>query len=161
MNQMDLAHIITHYVNEKGDSVSPKKLQKLLYYVEAWNMVHIGEPLINEEFEAWVHGPVLPSVYRQLKGFGFNNLQVINEEEDSAAKEIQGIIEKNKLSDDQLGVIYSVLNKYGGLSAFELEMLSHNEAPWVEARGGVPPHMSCKEIIPKPRMRAFYSSLIA
>ncbi len=161
MNQMDLAHIITHYINEKGDNVSPKKLQKLLYYVEAWNMVHLGTPLINEDFEAWVHGPVLPSVYRQLKEFGFNNLRVINEEEDAAEKEIAEIIKNNQLNEDQLSVVYSVLDKYGSMSAFELEILTHNESPWLEARAGIPPHISCNAIIPKQKMKSFYASLIA
>ena len=80
MTAEDLAHIVTHYLNQKGDSVSPKKLQKLLYYIEAWHLVHIGVPLIDEEFQAWVHGPVLPSLYHQLKEFGFNDLKVVAEE---------------------------------------------------------------------------------
>ena len=61
MKASDIAHIVTYYVNQKGDTISPKKLQKLLFYVEAWNLVHLKIPLIEEDFEAWVHGPVLPS----------------------------------------------------------------------------------------------------
>jgi uncharacterized phage-associated protein len=161
MTGHDLAHIVTHYLNQKGDSVSPKKLQKLLYYIEAWHLVHIGTPLIDEEFQAWVHGPVLPSLYHKLKEFGFNNLEVVAEELDSPDAEVDAIKKRNKLSEDQIELIYSVLDKYGGLSSFQLEMLSHKEAPWLEARGDAKPHESCRNIISKKRMKEFYSGLIA
>jgi len=155
----DLAHIITHYVNQKGDTVSHKKLQKLLYYVEAWHLVHLTDPILDENFEAWVHGPVVPELYHQLKEYGFNDLKVVNDEHDTVDKEIQAIIENNKLTQDQLDLIDSVLTKYGGLSSMELELLTHNEAPWIEARQGLAPHKSCKNKISKERMREFYSSL--
>lgn len=159
MKSWDVAHIVTHYVNQKGDTVSHKKLQKLLYYVEAWHLVHMNSPLLDEDFEAWVHGPVVPELYQKLKEFGFNDLKVVNEEQDTVDKEIQSIIDNNKITDDQLDLIYSVLNKYGGLSSLELELLSHSEAPWIEARQGLAPHEPCNNKISKDRMQEFYSSL--
>lgn len=156
----DLAQIVTHYINEKGDTVSPKKLQKLLYYVEAWNLVHLTDPLLIEDFQAWVHGPVLPSLYHELKEFKFNDLRVIAEEFDTPSQLILSIIEKNKLSQEQLDLIYTVLDKYGSLNSLQLELLTHSEKPWIEAREGYPPHVSCKNIITKEKMKEFYSSLI-
>lgn len=159
MKAWELGHIITHYVNQKGDSVSHKKLQKLLYYVDAWHLVNFNYPIVDEDFEAWVHGPVIPSLYQQLKEFGFNDLKVINEEYDTVDEEIHAIIIENNLSEDQVDFINSVLNKYGGLSSFDLELLSHSEAPWIEARNGYEPHQSCKVVIPKQRMHEFYSTM--
>lgn len=53
------------------ESMTPKKLQKLLYYAYSWDMVFENEDidnldvfLFNEEFEAWVHGPVIPDIWR-------------------------------------------------------------------------------------------------
>lgn len=159
MNSWDLAHIITHFVNQKGDSVSHKKLQKLLYYVEAWHLVNFDDEILDENFEAWVHGPVIPELYQKLKEFGYNNLRVINEEYDTIDDEISAIIEKNNLTRVQLDLIEGVLNRYGSLTSFELELLSHSEAPWIEARNNIPPHKVCKNIILKSRMKEFYSSL--
>lgn len=159
MKAYDLAHIVTNFVNQKGDTVSHKKLQKLIYYVEAWNLVHLEEPLINEDFEAWVHGPVVPELYQQLKEFGFNQIEVVNDEFDTIDEQIQEIIINNKLTENQLELIYSVLNKYGGLSSLELELLSHSESPWIEAREGYAPHQTCNKIITKARMKEFYTSL--
>ncbi|SFI28549.1 Panacea domain-containing protein [Halpernia frigidisoli] len=159
MNSWDLGHIITNYVNQKGDTVSHKKLQKLLYYVEAWHLVNFKKPILQEDFQAWVHGPVIPDLYQKLKDFGFNDLAIINEEEETVDKEIEYIIKKNEIDSNQLDFIYSVLDNYGSLSSFDLELLSHNEKPWIEARGNCAPHERCTNIISKKSMFKFYSEL--
>lgn len=159
MKAGDLGHIITHYINQKGDTVSHKKLQKLIYYVDAWHLVHFEASIVNENFEAWVHGPVVRELYHELKEFGFNNLKVVNDELDTVDEEIEAIIAKNGINSDQIGLIESVLNKYGSLSSLELELLTHNEAPWIEGRDGFAPHQVCTNVISKQRMRDFYSAL--
>ncbi len=54
-----------------GWNLSHLKLQKILYIA---HMVFVGRnggsPLVDEEFEAWDYGPILPSIYHRLKGFG-------------------------------------------------------------------------------------------
>ncbi len=159
MNSWDLGHIITNYVNQKGDTISHKKLQKLLYYVEAWHLVNFNNPILSEDFQAWVHGPVVPELYHKLKEFGFNDLKVVNDEFETVDEEIKNIIEKNEISDETIEFIYSVLDRYGSLTSFELELLSHSEAPWLEARQDYPPHAPCTNIISKDRMKEFYSNI--
>lgn len=161
MTASDLAHIITHYINQKGDTISPKKLQKLLYYVEAWNLVYFKKPLIDEDFQAWVHGPVLPSIYHQLKEYKWNNIKVVVDEEDTPDELVQSIIKKNHLSEDTLSLIYSVLDKYGSLNSLQLELLTHSESPWLNARKGIPPHQNCNNVISKKEMKEFYRSKLA
>jgi uncharacterized phage-associated protein len=52
-------------------SISNLELQKILYLAHMYHMAsHGGAPLINEAFEAWDYGPVVPVVYRHVKGFG-------------------------------------------------------------------------------------------
>lgn len=158
MRASSLGHIITDYVNSMGDSVSPKKLQKLVYYVEAWHLVHFDKALVKEDFEAWMHGPVVPDLYREFKKFGFNNIRTINDELDLADARIRKVAKANDLSDNQLELIFSVLNRYGPLSSFELEMLTHSEKPWIEARADFLPHQRCTNIISKDVMKRFYTS---
>lgn len=158
MKATALGHIITEYLNSKGITVSPKKLQKLVYYVEAWHLVHLNSELIEENFEAWVHGPVVPELYQDLKKFGYNNIEIINNEIDSPEDRIEKVAKDNGITENQLELIYSVLNKYGTLNSFELEMLTHSEQPWIEAREGFPPHERCKILILKNRMKEFYSA---
>jgi len=160
MTVKDLAYIVTLYVNGKGEVVSPKKLQKLMYYVEAWNLVYLEEPFFEEDFEAWVHGPVLPSLYRSLKDYGFNNIKVINDVIEDEFTLIDKIAKDNNLSKDQMELIQSVLDQYASLNPFELEMLTHSEEPWITARGNTPPHVSCRNKISKESMKEFFSQKI-
>ena len=46
------------------------KIQKLLYLAHGFWLVDADAPLVNEMFEAWKFGPVLPSLYHECKGFG-------------------------------------------------------------------------------------------
>lgn len=59
----------------RGWSVSNLALQKILYVA---HMVHLGrtqKPLLPEIFEAWDYGPVIPSLYHQVKMFGAGPVQ--------------------------------------------------------------------------------------
>lgn len=57
-------------------SVSNLELQKILYLAHMYHMAqHNGAPLINEAFEAWNYGPVVPEVYQHVKGFGSGPIQ--------------------------------------------------------------------------------------
>lgn len=54
----------------RGWQVSNLALQKILYIA---HMVHLGRhnvPLVPDTFEAWDYGPVIPSLYHQVKMFG-------------------------------------------------------------------------------------------
>ena len=61
MKALEISNIILTHFDYSGDLITNKKLQKLLYYVEAWNLVYKSS-LIDDDFEAWVHGPVVPDV---------------------------------------------------------------------------------------------------
>jgi uncharacterized phage-associated protein len=39
------------------------KLQKLVYYAQAWALVWDDEPIFDEEIEAWANGPVVRGLY--------------------------------------------------------------------------------------------------
>ena len=55
---------VANWFLSKG-SVTHKKLQKLCYYSQAWHCaLYDGTPLFAERIEAWVHGPVIPELYR-------------------------------------------------------------------------------------------------
>lgn len=55
--------------------VSNLSLQKILYFC---HMVYMGRNegkfLLDESFEAWMYGPVLPSLYHTLKIFGSKHI---------------------------------------------------------------------------------------
>ena len=46
------------------------KLQKLMYFAHGWHLALYDAPLVDEQFQAWAYGPVIPSVYHEFKSFG-------------------------------------------------------------------------------------------
>lgn len=50
--------------------VSNLALQKILYLAHQFHLGRTGTPLIEETFEAWDYGPVVPVVYQRARGFG-------------------------------------------------------------------------------------------
>jgi len=154
---LDIAEVVISFFNEKGDFISNKKLQKLLYYIQAWHFVFFnGENIFDEDTlpEAWVHGPVYPNVYSEYKNFGFSPIVI----EDQDSKSYHKLIEVSNLSNDQVELIETVLKQYGNRTAFELEYLSHSESPWQNARIGLKPFESSESNISKEDMIKFYSS---
>jgi len=52
------------------DSLSPMKLQKLVFYAHGWSLGLMGTPLISNQVEAWDWGPVIPELYHEFKRYG-------------------------------------------------------------------------------------------
>lgn len=130
----------------RGIEVTNLKIQKLLYYSQAWSLVLFDAPLFETEFEAWVHGPVVPCVFRRFKDCRW---QPITEQVDQP-------------NDTQLiGFLNLVLDKYGSLSATQLERLTHREEPWQMARIGYAPDESSSNVISTQSMKDFYRRLAA
>lgn len=50
--------------------IDPMKMQKLLFYGQAWRLAIAGEPLFVEEIYAWPWGPVVPNIYGMFRDFG-------------------------------------------------------------------------------------------
>lgn len=48
-------------------TLSPLKIQKLIYLIAGVYLAHYNKSLFNEHFEAWNYGPIIPSVYHKLK----------------------------------------------------------------------------------------------
>ena len=123
-----------------------KKLQKLLYYAQAWSLVLRNKPLFDEPIEAWIHGPVVPSVYRRYKEFGFGFIKEKNISSNLPCDEIKELLDE-------------VWQIYGKYDADYLEALSHSESPWIQARSTLDAETNSSAIISHESMIAFYSRL--
>lgn len=137
---------LCHMDRESGDSITHLKLQKLVYYAQAWSLALFNEPLFKEELQAWTHGPVAPSVYRKFSDKGFEALPA-----PKRCKTFEGKIE---------GLLSEIYNIYGRLTAKDLERLTHGEDPWNIARGGLSPEAASNNIITKESMKKYYKLLL-
>lgn len=143
----DVADALLSIAREHGDNLTHLKLQKLVFYADAWYMVfNNGNQLIPEQFEAWVHGPVVRSLYDRFRGSSWHPIM----------EEVSYPLSLDKDTRDHLNEIYEVL---GAFSAFELEQMTHDEQPWIQARQGLEPDQVCTRAIDKSLMHSFYSQI--
>lgn len=61
---MARVHDITAYILKQLGPTSAMKLEKLVYYSQAWSLVWDSKPLFLARIEAWASGPVVPELYR-------------------------------------------------------------------------------------------------
>lgn len=103
--------------------LSPLKIQKLLFYIQAWYAANKDNRLYEDDIYAWPLGPVVEDVYHHYKSYGAQDL----------AKE-DGL--KVTFTDESFDEdIKSVLAVYGGMSAYELVARTHKEAVWRKYKG--------------------------
>lgn len=131
------------------------KLQKLLYYAQAWHLAFYDKPLFNGRIEAWAHGPVVIEVWHELKGKTFHRHEALNPEIIPSAISDEAVA-RNEEAVDLLNQIMTI---YGEKSAKFLEDLSHSEEPWIEARGNTPDAQRCNELIKHSTMKQYYRKL--
>jgi len=141
-----LADYVIRYAHECGEPISNLKLQKLLYYCQAWYLAKYDKPLFPERIEAWVHGPAVPPVYGSFKEWAW---QPISRDPDAVTLPSAA----RKHVDD-------VLEKYGPLTAIHLEQLTHREDPWVKARAGLPADEPSNAVISQHSMRDYYRKVL-
>jgi uncharacterized phage-associated protein len=141
-----VADYLIRFSQDHGDPISNLKLQKLLYYAQAWHLALYNKPLFQEKLEAWIHGPAVRSVYGGFKDWSWNPITERPPKPDLPKHVVKHL-------DEVMGV-------YGGLSAFDLERLTHSEKPWQKARGTTPRDESSSAVISHDDMRKFYRSIM-
>lgn len=129
--------------------ISPLKLQKLMYYAQGWTHAFTGHDLFKDDFQAWIHGPVIPEVYHKYKPNGSRKIE----------QNFDTKIEDLNLSNSQLSILHWVWEKYSKFEAKFLEDLTHMEFPWVETRGDLSPNEACDWTIEKKDIHHFFDSM--
>ncbi|HEX8391454.1 MAG TPA: type II toxin-antitoxin system antitoxin SocA domain-containing protein [Longimicrobium sp.] len=123
------------------------KLQKLVYYSQAWSLVWDDRALFHEPIQAWANGPVVRELYARHRGqfdvreWPYGDATVLDEK----ARE----------------TIDAVLGYYAPRSAQWLSDLTHRESPWRQARQGVPDGERSDRVISLESMMEYYSTLPA
>lgn len=111
---------VAKYILEEYGEMTTMKLQKLVYYSQAYNLAWFRNPIFNQEIKAWTHGPVVYELYNVHRGMlSIRAEDVVNGHSD-------------QLSSTQKKVIDAVCKVLGQLTGWELRNRTHEEAPWKE-----------------------------
>ena len=138
-------HDAAAYVLKHQGSMTAMKLQKLVYYAQAWSLVWDERPLFKARIEAWANGPVVPALYQEHRG---------RFEVRSWPKG-----DPKTLAPAERETVDAVLGFYGERSSQWLSDLTHSEAPWRDAREGLGPGESGNREITHAAMAEYYGSL--
>lgn len=142
---MATAFDVAAYILAQRGEMTAMKLQKLVYYSQAWALVWDERPLFAERIEAWANGPVCVDLYRAHAGsFAVDRISRGN---------------PDALLGPERETIDAVLNYYGDKSSQWLSDLTHAEAPWINARGNTPAGERCSSEITHAAMAEYYGSL--
>ncbi|MCI0514025.1 DUF4065 domain-containing protein [candidate division KSB1 bacterium] len=132
-----------------NEKITNMQLQKLCYYVQAWYLANYHRPFFKADFEAWIYGPVCHELYRIYKKFGKECIEVDIDQN-----------EFNLISKEDQEYITQVIGIYNKFSAIELMIMTHDEAPWKNARNGLAADEQCFNIIPQQVIEQFFSERI-
>lgn len=139
---MVAARDVAAFIESLGTAASKMKLQKLLYYSQAWSLVWDGAPLFAEPIQAWDDGPVVRSLW---------------------AERTHGLTappaDAGALSDAQRQTVSEVIRFYGTFDGDQLSALTHRERPWLRARGGAPRGARHDDPVSNDEMRAYYCTI--
>ena len=124
-----------------GERLTNLKLQKLLYYQQGFHLAFFGTPLFGDTVEAWMYGPVVPSVYNEYSSYGSSSLP-----------EVDSVI---ALTDEEEELFNEVYDSYRDFSAIGLMNRTHKEKPWAS----VSPH-DRGTVIPQESMKDFFLTQI-
>lgn len=148
--------VLADYILKHYGPMSHLKLQKLVFYCDAYSLAYFGKELVTDNFEAWVHGPVCRRLYDTLKdksklysdvGYSYDGTDVD--------------AEFAKLSSDQQDLVKSILDQLSKWNSLELETATHQEMPWQKARMGYGEADKCNVVISKQDMKEFYGKEMA
>ena len=147
--KLDKVIVVTHYFISKNKvankGLSNRKLQKLLYYAQAWGLVLNNKRLFNHKFEAWVHGAAIPVIHQRYHDFGFHD--IVEEYDES---------EFDLFTNEERKLLDEVWHVYGRHDAIYLELLNNNEEPWQNARHDLPLCMPATTEISEKDMKRYY-----
>lgn len=136
---------VAAFIVDRVGSTTTLKLQKLLYYSQAWSVVWDGGPLFNDTIQAWRDGPVVPDVWRANAG----------------AFRIGAMPggDPSKLSPAQRDTVDEVIAFYGRHDGEWLSELTHRERPWRAARRGLADDAPSSNAITPEMLREFYGKM--
>ncbi len=139
-----LIHLASPSEDEDTDCLCHLRLQKLLYYVQAWHLAVRDKPLFGERIEAWTNGPVVKDVYPAFANYGYHSIPPT-----------EGM-EPTSLTEQDKAFVRSVWDAYKQFSAGALRDKTHRESPWRDARGNLGPDERSSAEITHQAMRAYF-----
>ena len=146
-NNSSKINIAIKYLLNQCEDITPLALQKALYYIQGFYYAFYNTFLFTEECEAWVHGPVYRNVYFKYRDYRFDPITKSQDFDDSV------------LNTSEKAIFDSVIHNLCCYSGKVLEQFTHNETPWLIARGDLPVTESSEKIISHDNIGTYFKEV--
>lgn len=135
---LDVSRYIISYSNKMDYGISNLKLQKVLYFCQAYFLIQTGHPCFNEKIEAWDFGPVVPVAYKEFKKFAGMDIPTMYSHIVFNGNEFFSGIERVDfkeicISNDDRTLIDKVVDKFSEYSSTDMVKLTQHQTPWIDA----------------------------
>lgn len=129
-----IANCFLGIAKQNGSSLTPMKVQKLIYFAHGWHLALHDKPLVVDPIQAWQYGPVISSVYQEFKSFGSGAITFLAKDFDFESLRFH--TPQVDIDDDSTKTLLNTIwDVYGQLTAVQLSNLSHvKDGPWEKAR---------------------------
>ncbi|WP_181882372.1 Panacea domain-containing protein [Helicobacter didelphidarum] len=117
MRAYEVARYFLFLAEENDELITKLKMQKLLYYAQAYSMYYLKTPLFDDKIHAWKLGPVVTNVYHTLE-HDSNNILLYSVLKD---------FDTDMFSEEQKAIIRMCWKDYGKYTSSYLVSLTHNE----------------------------------
>ncbi|WP_241154272.1 type II toxin-antitoxin system antitoxin SocA domain-containing protein [Streptococcus tangpeifui] len=136
------------YLLSKNDEITPLALQKLLYYVQGFSYAFTGKFMFKNDCESWVHGPVYRDIYNKYQEFGREPI-VLEKSYDFS----------HYFTSQEIQLLDSIIKHLSVYNGKVLEKFTHEESPWLLARGDLKEDESSTNIIDKETIADFFTKV--
>ncbi len=142
--------LITRYLLSRNFDITPMALQKLLYYSQAFFHALFGRDLFMDDCQAWAYGPVYPDIYYRYRAYRSEPIPEGQSEESDF----------DELTAEEKSFLDVIVRVFGYFSGTTLSSITHNEKPWLEARGNLKSEDRCANVIDRKVINAYFDNVV-
>lgn len=136
---LEVCRHVINYSNEHNYGISNLKLQKILYFIQAYFVMSKENcsPCFYDRIEAWDFGPVVPVAYHEYKQYGSGDIPTVRSyfmfDKDNMWNSKRIVFQDIVIERKDKELMEQVVDKFSDYSATDLVTLTHRQSPWIDA----------------------------
>lgn len=143
----EICDYVLEYISKRNKTVNVFKLNSLLYIMQASYLHYYNKPLFDENFEAWMAGPTLPSVWKKYRRFGGCSI---------LSKDFH-----YSIRNEDMAFLNEIIDIFGECSETSLSDMMISQKAYTDAFKLRIPNCSIMPVIEKDAIKASFSEFLA
>ena len=156
-----IANFFVHKAENESEgrySMTLMHMQKLIYFAHGFHFGLFDSPLIQETFETWDYGPVVPTLYRKFRNYGEKRI-------DEKTKDDSGTVVEEPKDEQTVLLLNDIWRSYGNIDGMELSRMTYAKgSPWDQTLETLPNGRRAiilERKIPNETIRNYFKGLLS